>query len=116
MIPVREAMFPLRDGIFPVREAMFPLRDGIFPVREAMFPLREGMFPANTVEDIVVMSNTAQVIDLILVILILLVNDCCLLGTWLRLVCVSPLIPVGATKLSNYSGLCQRPCRELKIV
>ena len=65
MIPVREAMFPLREGIFPVREAMFPLREGMFPVREAIFPLREGMFPAMTVEDIVIMSNTAHMVGLI---------------------------------------------------
>jgi hypothetical protein len=64
-IPVREPMFPLRDGIFPVREEMFPLREGIFPVREAMFPLREEMFPARTVEAIVIMSNTTQSMDLI---------------------------------------------------
>lgn len=65
IIPVREAMFPLREGMFPVREAMFPFREGIFPVREAMFPLREGMFPARTVEDTVIMSNTAHIVDLI---------------------------------------------------
>jgi hypothetical protein len=65
MIPVREEMFPLREGIFPVREEMFPLREGIFPVREAMFPLREEMFPARTVEDIVIPSNTAHIVDLI---------------------------------------------------
>jgi hypothetical protein len=65
MIPVREAMFPLREGMFPVREAMFPLREGMFPVREAMFPLREGMFPARAVEDKVIRSKAADIVDLI---------------------------------------------------